>query len=120
MESGRRLAQEVKAFVRQACSEVEIVKMSFVGFSMGGLIIRAALPYLAEYRRKFFTFLTLSSPHLGFSKSESSSVVSYGLWALKKSTKSIALSQLTLTDHPSFEETCLYKLSLMPCLEWFE
>ncbi len=32
---------------------------------MGGVIIRAALPYLEEYKDKMFTLMTLSTPHLG-------------------------------------------------------
>ena len=40
--------------------------MSFIGHSIGGLIIRAALPHLAEYAPKFFTYISLGSPHLGY------------------------------------------------------
>lgn len=41
---------------------------------MGGLIIRASLKHLEEYKDKFFTFMTLSSPHLGFLYSNSKMV----------------------------------------------
>ena len=32
---------------------------------MGGIIIRAALPHLSEFKDRMHTFITLSSPHLG-------------------------------------------------------
>lgn len=49
MEMGERLAHEVKDYIFTACSDVEISKISFIGHSLGGLIIRAALPFLAEF-----------------------------------------------------------------------
>jgi len=119
MESGKRLATEVKQFIQTACSEIQIGKLSFIGFSMGGVIIRAALPYLAEYSDKFFTFLTLSSPHMGYLQSNSS-VISTGIWLMKKSRKSTALSQLSMTDSDNLEDCCLYRLSLLPGLDWFK
>ena len=30
------------------------------------MIIRAALPHLEEYKDKFFSYMSMSSPHLGF------------------------------------------------------
>ena len=33
---------------------------------MGGLIIRAALPYLEKHKALFDTYISLSSPHLGY------------------------------------------------------
>ena len=41
-------------------------RISFIGHSLGGLIIRAALPHLSEYQNNMYSFLTLSSPHLGY------------------------------------------------------
>lgn len=66
MEMGQRLATEVKLYVHNQCADVKLNKVSFIGHSLGGLIIRAALPYLAEFSDKFFTYISLSSPHLGY------------------------------------------------------
>lgn len=33
---------------------------------MGGVITRAALPHLAEFKLNMFTFVSLSSPHVGY------------------------------------------------------
>ena len=46
---------------------VMCVRCSFVGHSLGNLIIRAALarPKMAPLINKLYTFLSLSGPHLG-------------------------------------------------------
>ena len=58
---------------------------------MGGLIIRAALPSLQEYRSKFFTYLTMGSPHIGYMYN-SNKLVDTGMWALKFWKNSLALT----------------------------
>ena len=49
MEMGERLATEVKQYIISFCPASCLSKISFIGHSLGGLIIRAALPHLAEY-----------------------------------------------------------------------
>jgi len=49
MEMGERLASEVKKFIDSTFTDAEISKISFIGHSLGGLIIRAALPHLSQY-----------------------------------------------------------------------
>jgi len=73
----------------EACKDIEISKITFIGHSMGGLIIRAALPHLAEYSSKFFTYMTLSSPHLGYIQSQGT-LIDTGFWFLRQ--KSLSLS----------------------------
>jgi len=77
---------------------------------LGGVIIRAALPYLKPYSEKFFTFISFSSPHLGFLYS-SSNLVDAGLWFMKKFMKIECIKQLTLKDSKKIEDCFLYKLS---------
>jgi Putative serine esterase (DUF676) len=43
---GERLASEVKKYVIEFCPGTNLAKISFVGFSLGGLIARAAFPHL--------------------------------------------------------------------------
>ena len=62
---GKNLANEVSNFVNSR-TYLKSVRMSFLGFSMGGVILRAALPLLSEFKDRMNTFITLSSPHLGF------------------------------------------------------
>lgn len=47
-------------------------RLSFIGHSLGGIIIRAALPHLTEFKNKMYTFMTLSTPHLGYMYNSSS------------------------------------------------
>lgn len=49
IEMGARLAQEVKQHVIEFCPGASMRRLSFVGFSMGGLICRAAFPRLECY-----------------------------------------------------------------------
>lgn len=62
---GENLAEEVQEFIYQWCYK-SLERLSFVGHSLGGVIIRGALPYLEEYKDKMYSFMSLSSPHLGF------------------------------------------------------
>jgi triacylglycerol esterase/lipase EstA (alpha/beta hydrolase family) len=66
MEMGERLANEFKNYILSYCPEQCISKISLIGHSLGGLIIRAALPHLAEYSSKFHLFCSMGSPHLGY------------------------------------------------------
>jgi len=109
-DMGIRLAQEVINYIHEWIPGGNLGRLSFIGHSLGGLIIRAALPYLEEYADKMHLFMTLSSPHLGYMY-HSSKIIDAGLWFLKKWKKSKCLDQLTMTDAPKVEDTYLYKLS---------
>lgn len=119
MQMGQRLAAEIKQYMLSFCPASCISKISFVGHSLGGLIIRAALPHLSELSSKFTTFFTMGSPHLGYMYN-SNKVFDAGMWLLKNWRNSTCLTQLSMTDHNKPEETCLFKLAQLPCLEWFQ
>jgi hypothetical protein len=61
------------------------IRISFIGHSLGGLIIRSALqePRLAFLTNKLYLFITLATPHLG-NLFHDSSIISTGMWALSK------------------------------------
>ena len=84
-EMGKNLAMEVKSMFDFDDSRYS--RISFVSHSMGGLIVRAALPFLHEYSSKMFTYFSLATPHLGHIVS-GSTLVDLGMWALKKWNKS--------------------------------
>jgi triacylglycerol esterase/lipase EstA (alpha/beta hydrolase family) len=90
MEMGERLATEVKQYIISFCPSSCLSKISFVGHSLGGVIVRASLPHLSEYSSKFFTFISLASPHLG-QLHNSSKLVELGTWVIKKWRKSKSL-----------------------------
>jgi hypothetical protein len=97
-DMGARLATEVKTYIIDNFPQNTLGRLSFVGHSLGGVKIRAALPKLLDFKDKFHSFITFSSPHLGYGIN-TSSVVSTGLWVLKKMKDSQCLKQLSMTDH---------------------
>ena len=107
---GQRLAEEVHQYIRESCPGSQLGRLTFIGHSLGGLIIRAALPLLEKYKEKFHGFLTLCSPHLGFMY-KASKVVGTGMWFLKTWKKSIVLNQLSMTDTKDIESSAIYRLS---------
>mmetsp|Transcript_23203 Transcript_23203/g.22714 ORF Transcript_23203/g.22714 Transcript_23203/m.22714 type:complete len:293 (-) Transcript_23203:59-937(-) len=119
IEMGDRLANEVKQYIQSFCPVSCLSRISFIGHSLGGLIIRAALPKLEEFKDKFYTYMSLSSPHLGYMYN-SNKLFDAGMWFLKKWRKSKCLQQLSMSDHKEAESTCLYQLSKAPGLNWFK
>jgi alpha-beta hydrolase superfamily lysophospholipase len=64
-EMGLNLAKEVEQHIYYNCYK-SLERLSFIGHSMGGVIIRAALPHLKQFKKKMYSYMSLSSPHLGF------------------------------------------------------
>ena len=108
---GARLAHEVAALVTEHCADT-IGRLSFVGHSLGGIIVRSALlhPVLSPLLPYCHTYLSFASPHLGYLYAESP-FLSTGMWLLRKWNKSTCLSQLSLTDSSTLDDTFLYRLS---------
>lgn len=52
LHMGLKLADEVKKYIKEWFPKDQFAKLSFIGHSLGGLIIRAALPHLEKYRDK--------------------------------------------------------------------
>lgn len=118
-DMGVRLANEVKNHILEFFPPDTLQRLSFVGHSLGGVIIRAALPKLADLRGKFHAFISFSSPHLGY-RVNASSVIEAGIWVLQKVKSSYCLKQLTLADAADPRESCLYRLSLTEGLAHFQ
>lgn len=112
-----RLAEEVKAFVSKR--DLKNFKISFLGHSLGGIIIRAALPYLSCFKGRMTNLITIGSPHLGYLYHKSY-IVRTGLWFLNKVQNQTSMLMLTMSDKPNLRDTYLYKLSHREGLEWFK
>ena len=91
-------------------SVVPVARLSFIGHSLGGIIVRAALthPLLRQHRAKLHTFCSLGSPHLGYVYTDTI-LVDGGLWFLKKVKNSTALHQFALTDAKDPRTTFMYR-----------
>jgi len=116
---GYKLSQEIQQHVRESCPGSQLARISFIGHSLGGLIIRAALPYLDKFQDKMHGYLSLCTPHLGYMY-KSSKIINAGLWVLKKWKKSQSLAQLSMTDRKELDKTALYELSKQPGFSWFK
>lgn len=118
-EMGERLANEVRQYILSFCPVSCLSKISFIGHSIGGLIIRSALPHLSEFSSKFYTYMSLGSPHLGYMYNKNK-LIDAGVWFLRKWRNSKSLTQLSMSDEARIEDTCLYTLTTLPGLEWFK
>ena len=91
---------------------------------MGGVIIRAALPHLEEFKDFMFSYMSVSSPHLGmmFCKSalvrtgeiscSCSLVLGLSLYQRFSNTKSI--DQLNFADAKDIKNCFMYQLKSVP------
>ncbi|XWS25444.1 hypothetical protein CRYUN_Cryun27aG0068900 [Craigia yunnanensis] len=126
-EMGLRLAHEVISFVKKKMDKasrsapLRDIKLSFVGHSIGNIIIRTALAesVMEPYLRFLHTYVSLSGPHLGYLYS-SNSLFNSGLWLLKKLKGTQCIHQLTFTDDPDIRNTFFYKLCKQKTLENFK
>ncbi|XP_045142873.1 protein FAM135B [Echinops telfairi] len=100
---------------------LSISRISFIGHSLGNIIIRSVLtrPRFRYYLNKLHTFLSLSGPHLG-TLYNNSALVSTGLWLMQKLKKSGSLLQLTFRDHADLRKCFLYQLSQKTGLQHFK
>ncbi|KAI4337548.1 hypothetical protein L6164_015948 [Bauhinia variegata] len=123
---GQRLAEEVISFLKKRMDKASRsghlgdIKLSFVGHSIGNLIIRAAIAdsMMEPFLRYLHTYVSVSGPHLGYLYS-SNSLFNSGLWLLKKLKGSQCIHQLTFTDDPDIQNTFLYKLCKQKTLDHF-
>merc|ERR1712113_217905 len=87
---------------------------------MGGLLVRAALPLLEEeFGRFFYSFISLSCPHLGYIHAPNI-MFKAGFWLVRKLRRSVCLEQLAMKDAEDRKETLLYKLASASGLSRFK
>ncbi|CAD8175370.1 unnamed protein product [Paramecium octaurelia] len=115
-EQATLLAKEVINYLSD--ENVTQYRLSFIGHSLGGVIIRAALPQLSEYKQFMHTYVSLGSPHCGYASSESV-LVDTGLMMIQKWNKCKTLEELSQRDHKDIKNTYIYTLSKAEGLNWF-
>ncbi|XP_043242466.1 protein FAM135A-like [Amphibalanus amphitrite] len=113
-----RLAEEISYHIE--AFHLAPQRISFVGHSLGNIIIRNVLtrPQLAPHLDKLHTFLSLSAPHLG-TLYNNSGLVNMGMWFMQKLKKSGSLLQLSMKDAVDVRQTFLYRLAMRSQLHRF-
>ncbi|KAL0114103.1 hypothetical protein PUN28_011430 [Cardiocondyla obscurior] len=96
-------------------------KVSFIGHSLGTIIIRSALtrPQLRPLLPRLHTFLSLSGPHLG-TLYNTSGLVNAGMWFMQKWKKSGSLLQLAMKDASDVRRSFMFRLSQKSNLQKFK
>ncbi|XP_049819128.1 protein FAM135A isoform X3 [Aethina tumida] len=114
-----RLVSEILHYLDT--SSIRPTRISFVGHSLGNIIIRSALtrPQMKFLLPRLHTFLSLSGPHLG-TLYNSSGLVNMGMWFMQKWKKSGSLLQLCLKDATDSRQSFLYRLSQRSTLHHFK
>jgi len=119
---GSRLANEVRKLMHwHKLSGRKVSKLSFIGHSLGGLIIRAALPQLAEYSHLMHSYWSLGSPHLGAGGKNSNWKTAVGSSFTRifcESSKIMSIMQCK--DAKKWKDKCLYKLAKKEGFNWFK
>lgn len=141
---GVRLANEIEEFCRSYIPSVLCTtcasspRVSFIGHSAGGLIIRRCLeePSMRPLLSKLHVYMSLATPHMGTLFAESQ-LVATGMWAMLKYGKSQLLRELRLEDgargylggvknndiensNIAIEDSLIYRLSTNDVLQYFK
>ena len=99
-EMAARLASEVDAFIKESRRQLQLEKLSFVCFSISGVVLSAALalPAMAKYRDQLHTLAAISSPLMGLLMPCSTLTVSSGLWFFAHVAGDRTLRELCFED----------------------
>lgn len=101
----------------------DVGRISFIGHSLGSLIIRKSLEkeIMKPLLSNLHCFISLASPHLGTIYADSP-LVSTGMWALLKYKKCHVLKELVLEDAAdgTLKNSMIYKLSSNGVLKHFK
>lgn len=115
---GEKVAEEIISTLNNDYDEDEIGKISFICHSLGGLIARAAFPYLYEYFDLFYSYCSLASPHLGILNADS--FIALGAYISELFYSYDCIKELRLADDSDVESTYLFELSENEGFEYFE
>lgn len=86
---------------------MRIRKINFIGYSLGGVIIRASLKHLMQYSGMFNVMITLSTPHLGVTENRSCLVRTYTNM-MKKFSKNKIFKEISLFEEKKGDGGCGY------------
>ncbi|XP_037530034.1 protein FAM135B-like [Rhipicephalus sanguineus] len=116
---GLRLAVEVASYLDNIGTTN--FKLSFIGFSLGCVLVRAALTcaQMRPYIRNLHTFFSVNGPHLGVVYVKSR-FLRFQISILSKIHMKGSVKELTFQDSSDLRRCYLYILSQAPGLEYFK
>ena len=111
-----RLAQEVEGFIVGNGQRLRLQRLSFVAFSIGALVLRAALrlPALRKLEPFMHAFASISGPLIGYPMPSASGVVQSGMWFMANVVKDVTLAQLGLADGAEPARSLVGQVSAAP------
>lgn len=115
---GRNLASEIEQEM-QKYDNPDDVDISFIGYSLGGVVVRAALLHLEIFKFNMNTFISLSCPHIGHVE-HGNTLAKVGMLAMNTIWHSNVIDDLFLRDNKNKRLTYLYSLSCHSGLSWFK
>jgi len=102
-----------------ARSQNQYKRISFVGFSLGGILARESLRHLDQYKEQMHFFISFASPHVGICDA-SNPLVRTGIWFLTNFEKNKNLKQLNCEPNQDTAEVTMERLSRCDGLGWFK
>jgi pimeloyl-ACP methyl ester carboxylesterase len=120
-EQGIKIADEVARYISGIDDPSSVYRLSFVGHSLGTLVIRAALaqPVMAPYANRLHTLISLGGTHLGYTFANNN-ILSGAMWFYQRWAKSSSLQQLIIKDADTPEKSYLYSLAQKSALANFK
>jgi triacylglycerol esterase/lipase EstA (alpha/beta hydrolase family) len=113
------VSDEITYHIELQLFKSKLSKITLIAHSLGGLVFRAALPHLSQFKHYFSSFITLATPHMGYFHSDSK-LLSVGMWLFNGVKDAPSLKEIRLMDSKNINESTIYKLSEEIGLEWFE
>lgn len=116
---GKRLAVEVASYLDNIGTKN--FKLSFIGFSLGCVLVRAALicAQMRPYIKNLHTFFSINGPHLGVVYVKNR-FLRFQISVLSKLKMKGSVKELTFQDSADLRKCYLYILSQAPGLEYFK
>jgi predicted alpha/beta superfamily hydrolase len=91
--------------------------MSFIGHSLGGVIIRASLRYLQLYKNSFHCYVSIASPHMGYLY-HTSTIVTTSMWVMNQVKKDQSMIELALSDNKTLTVIIIFILRNVICMNY--
>jgi len=118
IELGELVGNEIIRHVISMMQLHNINKIILIGYSMGGLILRSALPHLKRYKHILDSFITLATPHIGYLTTQSK-LLTMGMWVADRFNINNSIAEIMLSDMKNIKDCALYKISKFKGLDWF-